>query len=159
MIQVGAACAGPSDHPPMTQSLRLEVPTLNKLLALRGITRLALVTQYTADLQQPIVDNDRAIGVEVEVVAVRQLVICVNHDLAIVATGRLPTMVGEIAEAGPQAITTLCTNLRAAPLAEFVEAKLGIPLLDTVSPTVGQLRTVDAVAAQVRGRGHLFGRR
>ena len=42
----------------------------------------------------------------------------------------------EVAQARPQAITTFCTNLRAAPLAEPVEAELGIPLLDTVSTTV-----------------------
>lgn len=120
----------------MTQSIRLGVPTPNKLLALRGITRLALVTPYTAELQQPMVDSDRAIGSRSRS-SPRQLVICVNRDLAIVATGRLPTMVGEIAEARPQAITNLCTNLRAAPLAEFVEAKLGIPLLDTVRPPWG----------------------
>ena len=36
------------------------VLALNELLALRGITRIALVTPYTADVQQRIVDNYRA---------------------------------------------------------------------------------------------------
>ena len=50
------------------------------------------------------------------------------------------------------------TSALAAPLAEFVEAELGIPLLDSVSTTVwGQLCAVGAVAAQVRGWGQLFG--
>ena len=41
------------------------VLALNELLALRGVTRLALVTPYTADVQQRIVDNYRTLGIEV----------------------------------------------------------------------------------------------
>ena len=133
------------------------VLALNELLALRGITRLALVTPYTADVQQRIVDNYRAIGIEV--VAERHLGISVNHDFALVEPD---AAAGADARGGrgrsPQAITTFCTNLRAAPLAERVEAELDIPLLDTVSTTVwGQLRAAGADPAQVRGWGRLFG--
>jgi len=132
------------------------VLALNELLALRGITRLALVTPYTADVQQRIVDNYRAIGIEV--VAERHLGICVNHDFALVEPAQLHAMMREVAAAKPQAITTFCTNLRAAPLAEAVEAELGIPLLDTVSTTVwGQLRAAGADPAAVLGWGQLFG--
>jgi len=132
------------------------VLALNELLAIRGVTRLALVTPYTADVQQRIVDNYRAIGIEV--VAERHLGIRVNHDFALVEPGRLRALMREVAEARPQAITTFCTNLRAASLAGSVEAELGIPLLDTVSTTVwGQLRAAGADPAQVRGWGQLFG--
>lgn len=132
------------------------VLALNELLALRGVTRLALVTPYTADVQHRIVENYRAIGIEV--VAERHLGICVNHDFALVEPAQLHTLMHEVAAARPQAITTYCTNLRAAPLAERIEAELGIPLLDTVSTTVwGQLRAVGVDPAQVRGWGSLFG--
>ncbi len=133
------------------------VLALNELLALRGIERLALVTPYTADVQQKIVDNYRRIGIEV--VAERHLGIQVNHDFAAVEPERLRGLMREVAaEARPEAITTFCTNLRAAPLAEAVEAELGIPLLDTVSTTVwGQLRAAGADPAQVRGWGGMFG--
>ncbi|WP_425258780.1 maleate cis-trans isomerase family protein [Rubrivivax sp. RP6-9] len=136
------------------------VLALNELLALRGVTRLALVTPYTADVQQRIVDNYRAIGIEV--VAERHLGISVNHDFALVEPDRLLGLMHEAVQAAgparPQAITTFCTNLRAAPLAERVEAELDIPLLDTVSTTVwGQLRAAGADASQVRGWGRLFG--
>ena len=131
------------------------VLALNELLAIRGVTRLALVTPYTADVQQRIVDNYRAI--DIEVVAERHLGIRVNHDFALVEPERLRALMVEVAEAKPQAITTFCTNLRAASLAESVEAELGIPLLDTVSTTVwGQLRAAGADPAQVRGWGQLF---
>ncbi|MCW5635305.1 MAG: Asp/Glu/hydantoin racemase [Rubrivivax sp.] len=132
------------------------VLALNELLALRGITRLALVTPYTADVQQRIVENYRRIGVEV--VAERHLDIRVNHDFALVEPERLRALMREVAATRPQAITTFCTNLRAAQLAEAVEAELDIPLLDTVSTTVwGQLRAVGADPAAVRGWGRLFG--
>lgn len=132
------------------------VLALNELLALRGITRLALVTPYTADVQQRIVDNYRAIGIEV--VAERHLGIRVNHDFALVAPEQLIELMREVAAARPQAITTFCTNLRAAPLAQAVETELGIPLLDTVSTTVwGQLRAIGFDPAVVQGWGGLFG--
>jgi len=132
------------------------VLALNELLALRGIRRLALVTPYTADVQQRIVDNYAAQGIEV--VAERHLGICVNHDFALVEPERLRGLMREVAAAGPQAITTFCTNLHAARLAEGIEAELDIPLLDTVSTTVwGALRAAGADPSSVRGWGRLFG--
>jgi maleate isomerase len=62
-----------------------------------------------------------------------------------------------VSAARPQAITTFCTNLHAAPLAERIEAELDIPLLDTVSTTVwGQLRAAGADPSVLRGWGRLF---
>ena len=131
------------------------VLSLNELLALGGVERLALVTPYSADVQQRIVDNYRALGVEV--VAERHLDITVNHDFALVAPDRLQALVREVAAARPQAIATYCTNLRAAQLADAVESELDIPLLDTVSTTFwGQLRAAGADPAQLRGWGRLF---
>ena len=132
------------------------VLALNELLALKGITRLALVTPYTADVQQRIVDNYRAIGIDV--VAERHLDISVNHDFATVEPERLAGLMREVAAAAPQAVVTYCTNLRAAALAEAFEADTGVTLLDTVSTTVwGLLRATGRDPAQVRGWGRLFG--
>ncbi len=132
------------------------VLALNELLALRGIERLALVTPYTGDVQQRIVANYRAFGVEV--VAERHLGISVNHDFALVTPETLQGLMREVAAARPQAIATYCTNLHAAQLAPAVEAELGIPLLDTVSTTVwGMLRAAGADPAQASGWGQLYG--
>ena len=131
------------------------VLALNELMSLRAITRLALVTPYTADVQQRIVDNYRTIGVEV--VAERHLGIRVNHDFALVEPLRLVALMHEVAAAAPQAITTFCTNLRAAPLAAQIETELDIPLLDTVSTTVwGMLRAAGADPKAIRDWGRLF---
>lgn len=132
------------------------VLALNDLMDLRDIRRLALVTPYTADVQQRIIENYAARGIEI--VAERHLDIRVNHDFALVEPVRLLALMDEVAQAKPQAITTFCTNLRAAPLAEKLEARLDIALLDTVSTTVwGALRAVGADPAVIKGWGRLFG--
>ena len=131
------------------------VLALNELLALRGERRLALVTPYTADVQERIVANYRSL--DIEVVDERHLGIRVNHDFAGVEPQRLRTLMAEVAAARPQAITTFCTNLRAAQLAPEIERELGIPLLDTVSTTVwGMVRAAGGSPAAIQGWGDLF---
>lgn len=135
------------------------VLALNELLALRGMTRLALVTPYTDDVQQRIVANYRSIGIEV--MAERHLGIRVNDDFAAVEPETLLDLMRQVATDRPQAITTFCTNLRAASLAQQVERELRIPLLDTVSTTVwGMLRAVGQSPAQspaqIKGWGEMF---
>lgn len=132
------------------------VLALNELMALQDIRRLALVTPYTADVQQRIVDNYAAAGVEV--VAERHLGICVNHDFGLVPETQIDALLDEVARAQPQAVATYCTNLHAAQLAPGFEARSGITLLDTVSTTVwGMLRAAGVPPAQVQGWGRLYG--
>ena len=131
------------------------VLALNELMARKDIRRLALVTPYTPDVQERIVANYRALGIEV--VAERHLGIRVNHDFAGVEPQRLHALMDEVAAARPQAITTFCTNLRAAQLAPQVERTHGIPLLDTVSTTVwGMVRAAGGSPAGISGWGGLF---
>jgi maleate isomerase len=131
------------------------VLALNELLALKGVQRLAFVTPYTADVQARILSNYRGRGVEA--VAERHLGIRVNHDFAAVAPATLRALMDEVARERPQAITTFCTNLRAAPLAAEFERAHGIPLLDTVSTTVwGMVRAAGGSPAAITGWGELF---
>lgn len=129
---------------------------LNELIERMDIQRLALVSPYTSDVQERIVANYRAIGVDV--VAERHLGITVNHDFALVEPEQLYDMMREVAQEGaPQAVVTYCTNLRAAPLAQAAEAEFGFTLLDTVSTTVwGMLRSVGADTSAIKGWGRLF---
>lgn len=132
------------------------VLALNELLSLRGIKKLALVTPYTADVQQRIIDNYRTLGIEV--VAERHLGISVNHDFALVEPATLRRLMTEVSLSHPEAITTFCTNLHAAGLAEEVETSLGTSLLDTVSTTVwGMLRQTGVDPARVQGWGSMYG--
>jgi maleate isomerase len=131
------------------------VLALNELLAMRQVRRLALVTPYTDDVQERIVASYRGLGIEV--VAERHLGIRVNHAFADVTPATLRGMVAEVAPAQPQAITTFCTNLHAAPLAGEIERAHGIPLLDTVSTTVwGMVRAAGGSPAAITGWGELF---
>jgi maleate isomerase len=131
------------------------VLALNELLALKGMTRIALVTPYTADVQQRIVENYRALGIEV--VAEQHLGIRVNHDFGLVEPRTLRELMDGVVARQPQAITTFCTNLRAAQLAQDFERTRGIPLLDTVSTTVwGLVRAAGGDPAAITGWGELF---
>ncbi|MBU1361609.1 MAG: Asp/Glu/hydantoin racemase [Gammaproteobacteria bacterium] len=129
---------------------------LNTLIKRMDITRLALVSPYTADVQSRIVANYEALGVKV--VAERHLGITVNHDFALVEPQRLYDLMGEVAREGdPQGVVTYCTNLRAAPLARQAESEYGFTLLDTVSTTVwGMLRSLGLDTRGIVGWGRLF---
>ena len=81
----------------------------------------------------------------------------VNHDFALVDPARLEQMIQETCINGAQAVSTYCTNLHAAQLAEHVEKITGVPLLDTVSTTVwGALTKLGINPAQVKGWGQLY---
>ena len=131
------------------------VLALNELMAIKRVQRLALVTPYTQDVQERIVANYAQLGVEV--VAERHLGIRVNHAFADVPPQRLRELMDQVAHDEPQAITTFCTNLRAAKLASEVERAHGIPLLDTVSTTLwGMVRAAGGSPAPITGWGELF---
>lgn len=131
------------------------VLALNELLARKKIRKLALVSPYTPDVQQRIVANYREL--DIEVVAERHLGITVNHDFAGVTPRRLRELLDEVAQVRPQAVTTFCTNLRAAQLASGFELQHRIPLLDTVSTTVwGMVRTAGGAPERITGWGELF---
>jgi len=131
------------------------VLALNELLARQGARTLGLVTPYVNDIQRRIVDNYRGIGIDC--VAERHLDLSVNFSFAEVEPETLRGLLREAASSKPDALTTLCTNLRAAQIAEEMEQELGIPIYDSVATVVWKaLQMVDAHSAAVRGWGRLF---
>jgi maleate isomerase len=137
--------------------IRATTSTLALLDVLRatGAARLGLVTPYLDEVQARIAATFAAAGVEV--VAERHLGICENHAFAAVPEAELRRMALEVAAAAPDAITTFCTNLRAARLAPALERETGIPLYDTVSLAVRQgLVVAGADPGAVAGWGRLF---
>ncbi len=129
---------------------------LNELMQKLSVKKLAIVSPYTGDVQQCIIDNYRADGVET--VAHRHLNITVNHAFALVPPAQLLSLIGDvIEEQRPDAVVTYCTNLHAAQLAPQVEQRWGVPLLDTVSTTVwGMLRAAGRDPGSIQGWGQLF---
>lgn len=128
---------------------------LNEALAGYGARRLALVTPYLDEIQERIVDNYRALGLAC--VAERHLGDPGNFSFALVSEDTIAAMIREVAKAEPQAIATVCTNLRAAPLVEALERSLGVPILDSIAVVVWRaLRLAGVDPARVQGWGRLF---
>jgi maleate isomerase len=131
------------------------VLALNEVLAARGARTLGLVSPYVDEVQQRIVDNYRGIGIECT--AERHLGISVNFAFSEVEPDTLARLLREAAQARPDALTTLCTNLRAAQLVDGLERELGIPILDSVSVVVWKALAMAGVDPRaVRGWGRLF---
>jgi len=131
------------------------VLALNELFQQHQITRFGLVTPYTDDVQAKIMHNYQQAGFEC--IAERHLNLSVNFSFSEVTADTLDQQVQAVAQAQPQAITTFCTNLRAAPRVAALEAQLGIPIYDTISVVVWQsLVLAGADPTQIKGWGQLF---
>ena len=131
------------------------VLALNEILEKTGARRFGLATPYLNDVQQRIVANYQRSGFDCA--AERHLDLHVNYSFAEVGEDTVRRMVRELAGQDVQAITTFCTNLRAAHLAEELEAETGIPLYDTISTVVWKsLRLAGVDTSALKGWGRLF---
>ena len=128
---------------------------LNEILETTGRKRFAIVSPYLDEIQEKMVANYRAAGFDV--VAERHLNDRGNFSFSEVTEERIERLCAEVAEAKPQAIAVICTNMRGAPVAERVEKALGIPVYDTVSTVVWKaLRMAGVDTRRVQGWGSLF---
>ena len=128
---------------------------LNEILETTGRKRFAIVSPYLDEIQQKMVANYTAAGFEV--VAERHLNDRGNFSFSEVTEAQIERLCAEVAEAKPQAIAIICTNMRGAPVAERVEKALGSPVYDTVSTVVWKaLRMTGVDTRRVQGWGSLF---
>jgi maleate isomerase len=128
---------------------------LNELIDIGNVTRLAIVSPYTSDIQQRIIEHYEAAGVQI--VANVKHDISVNYDFALLSPQQIKRDLAAVARAKPQAVVTYCTNLHAAHLAEIFESETDITLLDTVSTAVwGAMRKINLEPANIKGWGRLF---
>lgn len=131
------------------------VLALNEVLERQRARTLGLVTPYVDEVQQRIVANYAAHGIAIP--AERHLGISVNFDFSEVEPETLHGLLREVAQAGPDAMTALCTNLRAAPLAEAIERETGTLFVDSAAVVVWKaLRMIDVDPRAVTGWGRLF---
>ena len=132
------------------------VLALNEIFDRTGVQRFGLVTPYRDDVQASIVANYQKHGLYCA--AERHLNLQDNFSFSEVTAEQLATMVREVALAKPQAIAVFCTNLRAAPLVEQIEAEIGIPIYDSVATAVWKSLKLSGVdVRRVQGWGRLFG--
>lgn len=108
--------------------------SLNRLLAEMGVKRLGLVTPYTQDVQDRIIANYAAIGIET--VAERHSGRSDNHSFAEVTEDEIREMCLDVARAKPDAIAIVCTNMRGPLIAPELEQQTGVPILDSVAFTL-----------------------
>jgi maleate isomerase len=131
------------------------VLALFDLLRGRGETRVGLVTPYTSDVQQAIVAGFAREGVTT--ISERHKGLRDNFSFAEVSAADLAGMIEAVAADRPDAIVVLCTNFAAAPLAADLEARLDVPIHDSIATAVhGALAAVGVDPAKVKGFGRLF---
>lgn len=131
------------------------VIAVNALLQRLEARRIAFVTPYVDDIQTRILSVYRAAGYTC--VAERHRGISVNYDFALIDEAAIWEDLAAVAEARPDAVVVMCTNMRGAPLADRFEAEYGIPLIDSVSAFVwGALRAANVDTRPITGWGRLF---
>ena len=137
------------------------VPVCTSVLAFReifertGVTHVGLVTPYNEAIQKKIVQNWRKAGLDCP--AERHSGLTDNFAFAEVSEGDIDGMARAVASAGIDAIAIVCTNMRAAALVERLEARLGVPVYDSIATTVWKsLLLAEVPPASIRGWGSLF---
>ncbi|AHB04874.1 Asp/Glu/hydantoin racemase [Pandoraea pnomenusa 3kgm] len=131
------------------------VLALNEILEKTEVRRFGLASPYTTDVQSSIVSNYQRHGFDCS--AERHLNLHVNYSFAEVTEDTIREMVWQLARENVQAISTFCTNLRAAHLARELEADTGIPFYDTISTVVWKsLRLANVDTRALKGWGSLF---
>ena len=122
-----------------------------------NVRRFGLVTPYTDDVQSRIIDNFSKAGFEC--VSEVHLGISDNFSFSEVSANTLCEMTEKVAESAPDGIAVICTNLRAAPLVDNLEAQLDIPIYDSIAVVVHQALELAGVdVARVKGWGRIFQR-
>ena len=128
---------------------------LEKVFKARAISRYGLVSRYADEIQERIVENFASHGYAC--VGERHAGIRENDAFAALDAAAIRSMVRKVARARPEAITILCTNMRAAPLVADLERELGVPIFDSGALAVwASLRAVGVCPTRVRGWGQLF---
>ena len=147
---LAAACTAATGIPATTCTLAL-LQALERL----GAVRVALVTPYLASVQQAIIANLTAAGLDC--VAERHLEDPGNYSFAEHSEATVERLLREAAAARPEAIIVHCTNFRGTRLAARLEAELGCVILDSIAVSLwGGLRAAGGATAPLARHSRLF---
>lgn len=112
-----------------------------------GVQRVGLVTPYLDDVQSRIVANFAAS--ELTCSAERHLGIQDNFSFAEVTEERISGMVRAVAREGCDAVAIVCTNMRGAKVAEFLEHELDLPVYDSIAVTLWKCLDIAGVRCDI----------
>jgi len=128
---------------------------LNEILERKEVRNLGIVSPYVDNVQSKILANYEKFGVACG--GERHLQLQDNFSFSEVSAAQITEMVRTVAAEGPSAIAVICTNLRAAPLVEMLEAEIGTPIYDTIATAVWKSLVLAGVdTRRVAGWGSLF---
>lgn len=110
--------------------------TLAYLEAFRafGTERIGLFTPYTEDVNRAVIASYERSGIKT--VDHRFLGLSDNESFGRVTDGEMRPGSLELAAAAPDALVYLCTNLYGANVVAEIEARTGVPVLDSVAVTL-----------------------
>lgn len=121
-----------------------------------GIRTLALVTPYTSEIQERVLANLGARGLEI--VAERRLEDAGNFSYAEYSAAFVEQEIREAVRAArADAVAVMCTNYRGARAAAAIELETGVLVLDSVALTLwGALALAGVPTAPLAAHGRLF---
>ncbi len=129
--------------------------SLVDILRRLGVTRQALVSPYTDDVQARIIATYEANGISCP--TERHLGIRDNFSFGTVQQPVIRQMITECLAVSPEVVTVLCTNMNAARLAADMEPENGAMILDSVSVTLwGCLMETGIRPDSLVGWGRIF---
>ena len=131
---------------------------LNTILKTARVERIALVTPYLDEVQDRIVSNFAARGIRC--VGERHMAIRENFAFANLSDHTVADLIRSVTGTGadrPDAIATICTNMRGARRIAELEELLGLPIYDTIGATLWKCLSLAGIdPAAVTGWGSLF---
>ena len=137
------------------------IPARTTVLAYRDLfrklpaARIGLVSPYTVDVQERIMAVWRSRGLHC--IAERHLSLADNFSFAEVPEAEVARLIEGVAGEGADAVVVLCTNMRGAKVAECLERKLGVAVLDSIAVTLWAcLIAADVDPHLIRGWGSVF---
>ena len=123
---------------------------MNARLRRMNAHRLAIVTPYTDDVQARIAANYATAGIAC--VAERHAGLRDNFAFAQITPEVIEAMILDVAAEKPDAIAVICTNMDASRLAPQIEARIGIPVLDSIACTLSGALDTSLMAKAAAGR-------
>ena len=131
------------------------VLAINELLGVNRVARFGLLSPYLGSVQQRIIDNYARAGWSC--VAERHLGSDDGFEFAEFTEDELRAALRELAAARPDAVATMCTNMRSAALVEDVERETSVPIIDSLTAVVWKsLQLAGFDLRCFRGWGRLF---